>query len=321
MTGLLLAAAGVSAAVALPHLIPLPRVAPPIGIVVWLLALVLRAVAAVGLAALALIGLADVTVVQAALAWCWHAVLPDGAGALGFHEHPVSHAAVAVPAAVLAASLAWLAVRVARGAIALRRLLARTVGAGPLGSTVIQDERVVFALTGYGRSRVLVSDGALRELDEAELTAGLMHEHAHLRRLHRPVLMAASVLAAVGRVLPGTRAAERELRFQLERDADQYAVRRLRDPLALASAICKAAGAPPSRYVAGLGGGGPVVLRLEELLEGERRGGAHVARAAWALVVLLACVTVAVVAGASTGGFAELGRAGPSGAHACEHSA
>jgi Zn-dependent protease with chaperone function len=321
VSGLLVAAtAVVSAAVLLPHLIPLHKVAPPVGIVLWLLALTLRAVSAVALATLALVGLAEVPVVEAALAWCWHALLPDVPGALGFEEHPVSHAAVAVPAAVLAGSLAWLAARVARGTIALRRLLARQVGAGPLGSTVIHDDRVVLALTGFGRGRVLVSDRALGELDDDELAAGLMHEHAHLRRLHRPVLVTAAVLGAVGRPLPGTRAAERELRFQLERDADQYTVRRLRDPLALASAICKAAGAAPAGAVASLGGRGPVTLRLEELLDGEDRRSVSVERTAWALVALLGCVIAALVASAPAWGFEELGRTGAHGTHECEHT-
>ena len=319
MSGLPLAAAAVSAAVLLPHVIPLHKVAPPVGMAVWLLALTLRAVCAVALATLAL-ALADVQVVQAALAWCWHALLPDVPGALGFDEHPVSHAAVATPAAALAGSVIWLGARVARGAIALRRLLARRVGTGPLGSTVIRDERVVFALTGFGRGRVLVSDRALGELDDDELAAGLMHEHAHLRRLHRPVLAAGAVLAAVGRLLPGTRAAEGELRFQLERDADQYTVRRLRDPLALASAICKAAGAAPAGAAASLCGRGPITLRLEELLDGDERRSLNVERTAWALVVLLCCVIAALIASAPAWGFEELGQASAHGAHGCEHA-
>jgi hypothetical protein len=51
-------------------------------------------------------------------------------------------------------------------------------------------------------------------------------------------------VAGVARAIPGIRTGERELRFHIQRDADQYAVRTLHDPLSLASAICKAAGAP-----------------------------------------------------------------------------
>jgi hypothetical protein len=314
------AAAVVTAAALAPHLIPLHRAAAPIGIVVWALVLALRAVAAVAIATLALAGLADVPVVQAALAWCWHALLPDIPGALGFDEHPVSHAAVAVPALAVAGSLVWLAARFVRGVLALRRLLGRTLGNGPLGSTVIHDEQVVLAVTGFGRGRVLVSDRALGELDNDELAAGLMHEHAHLRRLHRPVLIAAALLAAAGRPLPGTRAALRELRFHVERDADQFTVQRLQDPLALASAICKAAGVAPAGAVAALGGRGRVTLRLEELLEGEPRRSATVERGAWALVAVLGCLVVALAASAPAWGFGELGTAGAHGEHDCEHA-
>jgi hypothetical protein len=170
------------AALVAPHLVPLRRAAPPAAITVWLLALALRAVAAVGLATLALVGLADVAPVRALLDWCWHEVLPDLPSQLGFAEHPVAHAVVAVPALALAVSLLWLALRLARGGLALRRKLAGAIGPGPLGSTVVQDERVVVAVTSVGRGRVIVSDRALGELDRGELTAGLVNELAHLRR-------------------------------------------------------------------------------------------------------------------------------------------
>jgi hypothetical protein len=321
VTVLGLAVAGVvSAAVVLPHLIPLNRATPAVGIAVWMLVLALRAASAVALATLALVGLADVPIVHAALAWCWHTVLPDVPRAIGFDEHPVSHAVVAAPTVAVAGSLFWLTVRVVRGAIALHRLLGRTLGTGPQGSTVIQDERVVLGVTGFGRGRVLVSDRALGELDAEELAAGLMHEHAHLRRLHRPVLVAAVLLGAIGRLLPGTRAAERELRFQLERDADHYTVRALQDPLALASAICKAAGAAPTGVVAGLSGHGRVTQRLEELLDGEGPRRPGVERAAWALMALLGCLVVVLVATAPAWGLAELGQASAQGEHHCHHN-
>lgn len=313
-------AAAVLAALTAPHLVPLQKTAPPIGIAVWTLVLALRAVATVALATLALVGLADVSFVQAALAWCWHELLPDLPRALGFAEHPISHAAVAVPAAVVAASLVWLAGAAARAALATRRLLQRALGSGPLGSTVIHDERVVFAVTGFGRGRVLVSDRALQELDPGELSAGLTHEYGHLRRRHRPVRTAASLLAAVGRPLPGTRFAERELHFQLERDADRYTVQALHDPLALASAICKAAGVAPSGAVAALGGPGRVTLRLEELLNGGTTGSVRVERAARLLVAVLGCLVVALIATAPAWGFGKLGGLGAAHAHQCQHA-
>jgi hypothetical protein len=303
-----------------PHVLPLHRAAPTLAIVVWVLALALRALSAVALATLALVGLADVPVVQTALNWCWHALLPDLPAALGFAEHPVSHAAVAVPALVLVASLAWLGARALRAAVSLRRVLRRALGTGPLGSTVIRDDRVLMAVAGFGPGRVLVSDRTLGELDQEELVAGLMHERAHLRRRHRPLLVASALLGAIGRPLPGTGAAERELRFHLERDADQYAVRALNDPLALASAICKTAGAAPTGAVAGLGGRSLVSLRLEELLDGGERLSAPAQRGVCSLAALLAVLLIGLAVSAPAWGLGEVGQAGAAGEHDCEHT-
>jgi hypothetical protein len=307
------------AALIAPHLVPLRQAAPPAAITVWLLALALRAVAAVGLATLALIGLADVGPVRALLDWCWHEVLPDVPHELGFAEQPVSHAVVGVPAVALAASLLWLAFRLARADLALRRKLASAIGPGPLGSTVVADDRVVVAVASVGRGRLIVSDRALGELDPGELAAGLVHERAHLRRRHRPVLLLGALLAALGRPLPGTRAAERELRFHIERDADQATVRELHDPLALASAICKVAGVPGAG-MAGLGGRGRVTQRLEELLDGPLPGRIRSGRAAWALAASLLAVLITLGLTAPAWSFGTGERAATEEHHACSHT-
>jgi Zn-dependent protease with chaperone function len=302
-----------------PHLVPLRMAAPPAAITVWLLALTLRAVTAVGIATLALIGLADIAPLKALLDWCWHEVLPDIPNELGFAEHPVSHAVVAIPAAALGASLLWLALRLARGGLALRRRLAGAIGPGPLGSTVVADERVVVAVTSVGRGRVIISDRALGELDKGELTAGLVHELAHLRRRHRPLLLAGSLLGALGRPLPGTRAAESELRFHIERDADQFTVRELQDPLSLASAICKVAGAPGAG-LAGLGGRGRVTQRLEELLDGPVPGHRNSERAAWVTAAGLLAVLVTLGLSAPAWSLGVGNQAPADDHHACSHT-
>jgi len=141
---------------------------------------------------------------------------------------------------------------------------------------------------------VMVSRTALDVMDADELAAGLAHERGHIGRRHRPLLLAASVLAALGRSLPGTAAAERVFAFSLERDADDYAIRETRDPLALASAICKAAGSPSSASVAALGGG-RVTLRLDYLLEdGARPRGAMLERVTRGLVLLMVSTVLAI---------------------------
>jgi hypothetical protein len=285
-----------TAAIALPHRLPLHRASPTTSAALLVVALLVRALVTVALAVVALQRLSDVAIVRATLDWCWHDVLPDLPTALGFAEHPVTHAAVAAPLGLLAGSVAWLAIRELRAWGQLRRHLAGPIGKGPAGTTIVTDDRLLLGVTRFGRRRILVSRKALDELDERELVAGITHELGHLRRRHRSVLAAAALLTALARPLPGTRASERALRFQLERDADDFAVRELHDPLSLASAICKAAGADqPNTALVTLGGGsGAAVLRVRELLEGARtrtRAAERSARLALAgLLVLLAAL-------------------------------
>jgi len=104
------------------------------------------------------------------------------------------------------------------------------------------------------------------------------------------------VLAAIARVLPGTEAARGELHFHLERDADEYAVSRTSDPLALASAICKAAATAPRGLIA-LRGRGHARLRLGYLVDDEpRRAGRSLELATQAFAGLLVAMVVAVTA-------------------------
>jgi Zn-dependent protease with chaperone function len=284
-------------AVLVPHLLPLHRASPITGAVVWMLTLALRALVVVFLATLIFAQLAHSEPVEGALAWCWHEVLPDIPARLGFAEHPVAHAAVAVPAVAFAAALIARAYRLAQDWAGLRRRLAAPAGEGPAGTTVIADDDVVVAVTRLGRGRVLVSDRALEVMDSEELAAGVAHEVAHIRRRHRAVLLSASILGTIGRPMPGTRIAERELGFQLERDADAYVVDRLHDPLSLASAICKVAGAKAPGVVTSLGGSGVVTRRLAELLDGPGIRSMWVERAARTLAVTLSGLVIALSVG------------------------
>lgn len=258
-------------AIALPHALPLHRAAPLSAGSVWLLALVLRALVSLGGALFLFVYLPRTGVFRALAEWCLHQMLPLVATHLGFSGHPLAHVAMILPGLALALSLLWLCFGLTRGWLALRRLLGKTTGEGPWGSTVVPDERILVAVTGLGQGRILVSERALGEMDPAELEASVAHEFGHIHRRHRPLLLLASVLAALARPLPGTRRAERELAFSLERDADEYAVRHTRDPLALASAICKAATGGRTPALAALGGRGRTTLRIEYLLAGAQR--------------------------------------------------
>jgi hypothetical protein len=265
---------GLPAAITVPHLLPLDRVTPLWAAALWVSALALRALAALGLAVFVLVYLPMTELFRALADWCWHDVLPLLAVHLGLSGHSLAHAASILPGLALAASLLWLAGGLARAWLALRSRLARSIGEGPGGSTIVDGEQILVGATRLGRGRIVVSHAALRSMDAGELAASLAHEEAHICRRHRPLLLVASVLAALGRAFPGTRVAERELAFQLERDADEYAVRRTRDPLALASAICKAASGAATPVLVALGGRGRVTRRLGYLVDGApARGG------------------------------------------------
>jgi hypothetical protein len=228
---------------------------------------------------------------------------------------------VAVPVVVVAVALIARTLGLIRDWAGLRRRLAVQTEPGPAGTTLIADNDVVVAVTRVGRGRVLVSNRALEMMDPEELAAGVAHEQAHIRRRHRPVLLSASILATIGRPLPGTRMAERELGFQLERDADAYVVDRLHDPLSLASAICKVAGANAPRGATSLGGSGVVTRRLVELLDGRGIRSKRVERGARALAVMSAALLVAVsVGGPAWAVKSSAGGEHPAATHECSHN-
>lgn len=290
--------------VVLPHLLPLHRVAPASAAVVWFLALGLRAMIAIGAAVFLFLYLPSAGLVHVATHWCFHTLLPLLTQHLGMRGHSFADLARMLPGLTLAASVLWVAFGLARASVRLQLFMhRRSRGAGPMGSTIVDEDAVFVAVTGVGRGEIVVSRAALEAFDGDELAASVAHERGHLRRGHRPVLLVARVLAALGRPIPGTRRAERELGFSLERDADEYAVRQTRDPLALASALCKTVSAPAASAVIALRGQSNLLLRLDYLMDGgQRRAAAGLERmtrilaAALAVSVLVLTVTVPVLA-------------------------
>ena len=264
-----LLAATIVAALVGPHLLPQSRLAPATGIALWLAVLSLRAVIALGAAAIALLFLPATQLFQLLTHWCLHAVVPFFATHLGFDGHKLGDAAVLVPALVLAVSVLSAGFGIWRGARAEQRWLRRdSLGPGPRESVIVGGPDVVVAAAGLRAPRVVVSAGALLHLDDDELAAGLEHEWGHIAGRHRFISLFGQLLCGISRLLPGSARALELLRFQLERDADEFAVRRTGDPLALASAICKAAvdaGAGASPALARLGGTG-VPERLRRLV-------------------------------------------------------
>ena len=267
-------AAVLCALVTLPRLVRLDDASAIAGAAIWFSALALRALTTVAVALYVVLVLPTTGLFAALSHRCWHAVVPLLTTHLGLDGHRVADVAVVLPAFVLAASLLSVGFGVVHAARRLARHLGRSVlGPGPADTVMVGGHEVLVAAAGFHRPRVLVSAGALIALDDEELAASLDHERAHIIRRHRFVLVVAELLRALGRFLPGTRAAMRELVFHLERDADGWAVARRHDPVALASAICKAATTTQRTSVVATALAGGSVQRRVEGLVGRRDGG------------------------------------------------
>ena len=254
------AAALVAAAfigIVVPHLLALRQANPVSAVVLWGAALGLRALVVVGTVAGALVLLHPAHLLRAFAEW-----------PCASHHQLAGHALAAAGGLALAVSLLWALARVVQATLVVRRLVRTAVGRGPHGSVIVGGDDVVLAVAGLARPTLLVSAGALARLDDAELAAAIAHERAHISRRHRFVLLFAELCRVLGRPLPGTGHAVRQLRFHIERDADRCAVRERADRLALASAICKAAtGGSTQAGMAGLGGDGTAARVRELLLE------------------------------------------------------
>ena len=210
---------------------------------------------------------------------------PDGhptasiIGAIGRLGWPLWTAYIAVFA--LAVSIGGrLMVAVARVVIANRRrrahhrMVVDLVGVGhevalaqPCAST--RDLRILdvpqplaYCLPGV-RSRVVVSEGTLTTLADAEVAAILTHERAHLRARHDLVLEAFTAVHAAFPRLVRSANALRAVQLLVELLADDAAVRATgRAPLARALVAC-ASGCAPSGALAA--GGPSMVLRVRRL--------------------------------------------------------
>ena len=315
----LLIAAGLVALLLAPHLLPQERLSPLTGASVWLAALVLRAVLALLLALAIVLYLPATGIFQLITHWCFHAALPLLSGHLGFSGHQLGDAATLVPTLILTFSALSAVFGIWRTARAVKRWLGHgSLGHGPADSVIVGGKEIVIAAAGLRSPRVVVSVGALTRFDDAELRAGLEHERGHISRHHRFIALVANLSLSLGRLLPGSRRAVTWLDFHLERDADAYALRRTNDPLALASAICKAArlrGHGPA--LAGLAGRG-ASERLRLLVSGSPSPSPFACLMARAISVGLATLTVALVLSAPTLTQAVAGQPPTGTAHQCQ---
>lgn len=304
--------------VALPHLLRLDNARPATAAILWTAALTLRAATAISLALFLVVVFPETTAFKALIHWCKHTVLPVLHSDVEVHGHAIGTAAVVAPVVLIALSLGAALVSTIRAARAVADALRGwSLGPGPQGSVIVGGPEVVVAAAGLLHPQIVVSAGALAMLDDEELAAGLAHENGHIARRHHLLFTYAERCRAVAQMLPGTRRAVSELRFHLERDADEWALRRDHDPCALASAICKAATtrtatAPAMATVAG----GAIERRVDELMaEGPPPTGSVTRRIVDSAAVIMVCITlmslVAIPAQALAGGVG----------HVAEHSA
>ena len=302
-------AAAVAAAIALPHHLPLSRVTPMLGASIWLFALTLRALACVFAAMFVLFSLPATRLFEVLTHWCWHAVLPLVGTHLPLEGHRLGDTATLLPGLFLAVSTLSVVWALMRTAHAVHKMLRRhALAGGPMGSVIVPDGDVLVAAAGLRRPTVVVSAGALCAFDDEELAASVDHERGHIVRHHRFLLVLGELCRTVGRFVPGAAPALGQLHFHLERDADEYALARQHDPLALASAICKAAGAStPIPAALALEGDGDVVDRLRLLTSGSPRGGR--ALHSTAMVLAVAMIALAIDLTAALTGVADPGDA------------
>ena len=149
---------------------------------------------------------------------------------------------------------------------------------------------LAYCLPGV-RSRVVVSEGTLKNLSDSEIAAILTHERAHLRARHDLVLeMFTAVHAAFPRFVRSGNALD-AVRLLIEMLADDAAVRAAGPtPLARALVAC-ASGRTPSGALAA---GGPTTLLRVRRLGGRPNSRALAATAYLAAAAVLVLPTLAL---------------------------
>lgn len=153
-------------------------------------------------------------------------------------------------------------------------------------------EPIAYCLPGL-RQRVVLSEGTLTSLQDAEVTAIVSHERSHLRARHDLVLEAfTAVHEAFPRVVR-SKAALGSVKLLIELLADDSAVKVTGPkPLARALVACAKSTAPQGALAAG---GPTTLIRIQRL--GERIGDLRVASAAYlgsAAILVVPTMAVAV---------------------------
>ncbi|MEV8327570.1 M56 family metallopeptidase [Kitasatospora sp. NPDC056731] len=188
-----------------------------------------------------------------------HAVEPfahEPAGLVGLFPHPEPVGPVAphthdwwllaAAGAAIATVVTAVGVRAGRARRRHRAMLDMVaVRDGRWGALILEHAHpTVYCLPGRS-SRVVLSRGALRLLDERQLAAAVAHEHGHIRGRHHLFRLPADTFALLFGPLPLARRGRAEVGLLLEMAADDAALARV-SRSELASALCALAtsGAP-----------------------------------------------------------------------------
>lgn len=143
------------------------------------------------------------------------------------------------------------------------------VGEGVL--VLAHEVPVAYCLPGVGRSRVVLSAGALGRLAPEELRAVLAHERAHLRARHDLVLEAFSVLHTAFPRWVSSASALGEVRLLAEVLADRAAARRAGRAALARALVTLVAGAAPEGSVGAAGDVSGLRTRIQLLRDARRR--------------------------------------------------
>jgi len=208
----------------------------------------------------------------------------------------LAHALLMTLAVVVVVRLAWSSARVARATRARRRrhrelvdMLGDRSGAEPALRILAAPTPMAYCLPGVRKTRVVLSKGAMSQLEPTEVAAVLAHEHAHTRARHDLVLES---FAALHAAFPrGTRSEVplRQSQILVELLADDSARART-GAMPLARALVALAGQRPPAVALAVGADASTTrLRLERLAtpRGERWREAACAYAAAAVILVV----------------------------------
>lgn len=201
-------------------------------------------------------------------------------------QHVAIHPLTTGIVLLLGGSLTWATLRILASVANTRRLLAQseTYAPGPhpildaalahralsgLALRVLTSPRPLAFTVGLWHPQIVVSEGIVSSLSQAELRAVLFHERSHALRRDPLRLLVVRFLADALWFLPVARSLARDFVDAVEQGADDLTVAGTQEPLDLASALVKTAKTgmvSPVPLVSGFAGNLSVKDRVERLL-------------------------------------------------------